>query len=215
MKQTYFSHIRNPMTIIALFVGLTEIGLGVAFPKAPEHLQGAFLCIMASLAFLNTIGFFLLLFFRPSHFYGPGDFRSDQTYLAAAQGKAFSGRLVEITEQTEKQNLEPPSIGVLKVMVDHLHDPFCWYLLKVANRPLSGDEHTRILFAEYGLGSPDDRSFVAPTVWQSFLAFTLGLKGLLFELLLEEDLLTFQISAEVLDLLMRKLHPETADDQEC
>ena len=39
MKLEYFTRIHNPMTVIALFVGLTEVGLGVAALGIPEELQ--------------------------------------------------------------------------------------------------------------------------------------------------------------------------------
>jgi hypothetical protein len=82
MKQQYFSWIRNPMTIIALFVGLTELAFGLAFSKVAASLQSPFTWFMVLFATACAIGFFIVLFFRPQNFYGPGDFRSDETYLA-------------------------------------------------------------------------------------------------------------------------------------
>lgn len=81
MKQQYFSWIRNPMTIIALFVGLTEIAFGLAFSKVPASLQSSFTWFMVLFPTACATGFFIVLFFRPQNFYGPGDFRSDETYL--------------------------------------------------------------------------------------------------------------------------------------
>lgn len=82
MKQQYFSPIRNPMTIILLFIGLTEIGLGIAFSKAPENVRSPIIWFMVIFPFVYAIGFFLVLFFQPQNFYGPADFRSDEGYLA-------------------------------------------------------------------------------------------------------------------------------------
>lgn len=70
------------MTIIALFVGLTEIAFGLVFSEVPVNLQGPFIWFMVLFPTACAIGFFIVLFFRPQNFYGPADFRSDETYLA-------------------------------------------------------------------------------------------------------------------------------------
>jgi len=82
MKQQYFSWIRNPMTIIALLVGLTEIAFGLAVSEVPASLQNSFTWFMVLFPTACAVGFFIVLFFRPQNFYGPADFRSDGTYLA-------------------------------------------------------------------------------------------------------------------------------------
>lgn len=83
MKEHYFSWIRNPMTVIALFVGLTEIAFGLAFSKAPENLQTPIVWFLVIFPSLCALCFFLVLFFRPENFYGPHDYRSDKGYLEA------------------------------------------------------------------------------------------------------------------------------------
>ena len=58
MKKEYFSYIRNPMTIIALFVGLTEIGFTIALPKLSDDLQATFLWFVILFPVVCGIGFF-------------------------------------------------------------------------------------------------------------------------------------------------------------
>jgi lysylphosphatidylglycerol synthetase-like protein (DUF2156 family) len=81
MKERYFSPIRNPLTIVALFVGLTEIGFAISLRQMPASLQltiGWFLVLFPCVC---AICFFAVLFFRPKNFYSPADFRSDDSYI--------------------------------------------------------------------------------------------------------------------------------------
>ena len=215
MKADYFSHIKNPMTIIALFVGLTEVGFGVAFSKAPENLQSTFLYLMASLAFLYIIGFFLLLFFRPSHLYGPSDFRKDEAYLAASRSLGTSQALARIAGKEQQQRAEPLNIDILKAIVDHLFDPLCWYLLRTTNKTMPANKHVEVLVAELQTAFGGFAG-VEPTSLASGLFLGLfNLTGLLFEVVFEEDKqekITVKMSPEVLNLIVQKLHPEMTNN---
>jgi len=214
MKQQYFSQIKNPMTIIALFVGLIEIGLGPAFSRAPESLQSPFLCFMIGFPCLVCIGFFLVLFFRPHHFYSPGDYRSDESYLAAHR-VALSETLMKIPETKRDMEAKPPAMDILKLMTDNLPDFFSWYLLKVTNKAMSVEEHIAALRKEW-----ESSAWPYPSgnlmTWASVgyhLSSWITLNHLLFEGTYdrEKNKLIFSLSPEVVRLLMQKVRPETAN----
>jgi hypothetical protein len=72
------------MGIIALFVFLIEAIAVTAFKfsldKQPS-LGGPLVIFIVAYPVLITIGFFTVLWFRPEHFFGPGDFREDASFI--------------------------------------------------------------------------------------------------------------------------------------
>ena len=81
MKENLFTPIRNPMTIIALFVGVIEIIIGVSIGAIPDQLKPIVIWFLVGFPILNALGFFIVLIFFPQKFYGPGDFQSDTAFL--------------------------------------------------------------------------------------------------------------------------------------
>jgi tetratricopeptide (TPR) repeat protein len=100
MKDSYFSHIKNPMTIISLFVGLVEVTLGLSLAALPDGLKSVIVWFLVLFPTLNAIAFFIVLIRYPQNFYGPRDYQSDQSFLSSLQvrgsitaGKPASDRL--------------------------------------------------------------------------------------------------------------------------
>lgn len=71
MNQDYFNPIRNPMTIIALFVGLTELAFGLSMRGMSPNLQPPVVWFIVLFPCVCALLFFVTLFFRPKNFYGP------------------------------------------------------------------------------------------------------------------------------------------------
>jgi tetratricopeptide (TPR) repeat protein len=83
MKKVYFSHIKNPMTIISLFVGVIELILGLSLIALPDNLKPVIVWFLVLFPVLNAIAFFIVLILYPHHFYGPHDYRNDQSFLSS------------------------------------------------------------------------------------------------------------------------------------
>ena len=73
-----YAFIKNPISVIALFMGLAEAGLGYAITKSTGGPQVAVICIAAVGILLPIGGFFWILHDRPSHFWPPGEFQDDK-----------------------------------------------------------------------------------------------------------------------------------------
>jgi len=157
MKSQNYPWIKNPMTIIALFVGLTEIGFGIAFSKIPTNLQIYFVLILFLFPTLCAIGFFVVLYFRPHHFYGPGDFRDDESYLAINKRidkiKSFITITNEKKPETHAYHLNKE---ILSSIINCLDEGVCWFFLKARGKPLTFMELLEILEREKGYGSNED-----------------------------------------------------------
>jgi len=152
MKKEFFSHIRNPMTIIALFVGLTEIGFGIGIRNVPQELQSFFIWFIILFPFLCALGFFIILYFRPQNFYSPLDFRSDATYLAVQKQSAdLTGITQYIADEKDAKSGKETSDTLSSISVSNISSmskETIFYLLKVANKPLTMAEHVEIMNKE-------------------------------------------------------------------
>lgn len=104
MTDVYFSHIKNPMTIISLFVGLIEIVLGFSLTALSEALQPIIVWFLVLFPTLNALTFFIVLIWFPQNFYGPHDYKSDQSFLTSLQGSTNKGKseVEELPASVEK-----------------------------------------------------------------------------------------------------------------
>lgn len=85
MKDTYFAPVRNPMTIISLFVGLVEVVCAVALPGIPDELKSWVTIFLLLFPITNALLFYFVLIRYPQNFYGPQDFKDDQSFLNSLQ----------------------------------------------------------------------------------------------------------------------------------
>ena len=76
-------HVGNPLTLMAVFAGLSE-AVSAAVLASGEAVVQLPLTLFVTL-FPSTLLFlfFLTLWISPQRLYGPGDFRTDEGYLAA------------------------------------------------------------------------------------------------------------------------------------
>ncbi|MCK5027448.1 MAG: hypothetical protein KAS07_03440 [Candidatus Pacebacteria bacterium] len=96
--------VSRPLQIIALMIGLSEIGLGMVSNNV--SLDGVVIWVMILLPFLLLLFFFTTLFFRPNNLYGPGDFSDPKDFLLL-QGKV---QALEESLFIKYAELEEPAI---------------------------------------------------------------------------------------------------------
>jgi hypothetical protein len=74
-------HIRNPLTIVAIFASVAEVSGTVVLPFVSENSQSVYVWfLMFFPVFLVTV-FFVTLNFNHKVLYAPSDFRDDRTFL--------------------------------------------------------------------------------------------------------------------------------------
>jgi len=71
----------NPLTIIAIFAGLTEIADTAVLPFVTAANQSIFIWFLMAFPSALVIIFFGTLHFNPKVLYGPGDYRDDRNFL--------------------------------------------------------------------------------------------------------------------------------------
>ena len=84
MEQNH-GHIRNPLTVIGIFAGITEVFGTMILPNVDKSVQGDLLKFLTNFPFFLVTLFFLTLWFRRSVLYAPSDFRDDGSFLSLLQ----------------------------------------------------------------------------------------------------------------------------------
>ncbi len=104
----YSAHIKNPLTIIFIFVAIIEVVCLLALPNVTDDLKAWILVFMFVIAVPNLIAFYVVLMRSPQNFYGPQDFKSDASYLSVLQRK---GNPIQdkVTEVQLTPQLEVPT----------------------------------------------------------------------------------------------------------
>lgn len=79
--------VSNPLTIIAIFAGLSETLATVALVKLPPEIQSVFVYFVMAFPAAIVLLFFLVLYFKNTVLYAPSDFENQTHYLEANEIK--------------------------------------------------------------------------------------------------------------------------------
>ncbi len=83
MKTTFIDHIKNPLTVIAIFAGISEVAMTITLIQLPESSQNVFIWFVMLFPILLVIAFFFVLYKKPAVLFSPSDYKEDQTYLSS------------------------------------------------------------------------------------------------------------------------------------
>ena len=86
------SHIRNPLTVIAMFAGLAEISGTVVLPFLQQPLQHTYVWFLMTFPFMLVCAFFITLNFNRQALYAPSDFREDIHFVALSEDRKRTPR---------------------------------------------------------------------------------------------------------------------------
>lgn len=108
-----FRKVDNPLTIIAIFAGITEVAAAVALRFLHQDMQNVFVWFLIGFPFVLIIAFFLTLNFNARVLYAPGDYRDDKAFLEALR---LSGDTPQLSVTSADDVL--PSIQTVKQDAD-------------------------------------------------------------------------------------------------
>lgn len=103
------SKVDNPLTIIAIFSGITEVAASTALPFLQADVQQIFVWFLVLFPFALIAAFFLTLNFNMRVLYAPGDYRDESNFLQALH---FSEHAVQVSVTSVED--ETPSIEKLE-----------------------------------------------------------------------------------------------------
>ena len=72
---------RNPLAVVALFVSAIDAIFAYPVTKLAGINQTIIIAFMVVFPSALMVFFFLTVWFRPAHLYGPGDFTKDENFL--------------------------------------------------------------------------------------------------------------------------------------
>ncbi|MAS92065.1 MAG: hypothetical protein CMO55_02620 [Verrucomicrobiales bacterium] len=102
------THVRNPLTIVAVFAGLAEVGGTVVLPLLEKEVQSVYVWFLMLFPLFLVGVFFWVLYKKHFVLYAPSDFQSDKGFTDVLQGAA-QGRAIEKIDQIGRGNLSEPS----------------------------------------------------------------------------------------------------------
>lgn len=79
--------IKNPLTIIYIFAGISEVSLTCSIPLINSQLQEIFIWFLVGFPVMIVVLFFITLFFRPEVLYAPSDFKNEENFLISLKLK--------------------------------------------------------------------------------------------------------------------------------
>ncbi len=133
-------HIKNPLTIIAIFAGLAEVGGTIVLPLLDPAVQSTYVWFLMLFPTILVGVFFWLLYKKHEVLYAPSDYRDDSTFREIVQGRvtadqqASSTRTMQPTIDASEEPdselafdaLTPAARKVLKTLwhfqIRHFHD---------------------------------------------------------------------------------------------
>lgn len=93
-----YGHIKNPLTVVAIFAGIVEVSGTIVLPSILPTNQATYMWFLMIFPTLLVAIFFLTLNFNHTVLYAPSDFRDDQAFLDALKGI--------VSKETEPQQPE-------------------------------------------------------------------------------------------------------------
>jgi hypothetical protein len=81
-------HISNPLTIIAIFAGLAEIGGTVILPLLSESNQSIFMWYVMGFPTLLVALFFYVLYHKREALYAPKDYENENNFISTLPEKS-------------------------------------------------------------------------------------------------------------------------------
>lgn len=84
--------IKNPLTIIAIFAGIVEVGSTTVLPFLEPNVQLIYVWFLMVFPTALVVAFFVTLNFNHGVLYAPSDYQSDESFerMAGSNGQSFA-----------------------------------------------------------------------------------------------------------------------------
>ncbi|AYG06857.1 hypothetical protein D7M10_07040 [Pseudomonas fluorescens] len=107
-------HVKNPLTVIAIFAGIAETSGAIVLPLLDKDIQGTFVWFLMFFPCLLIVLFFGVLYRKYHVLYAPSDYKSDKSFMdmhftarndmREVGGVEFSG----LPQEDNSELVEPP-----------------------------------------------------------------------------------------------------------
>lgn len=100
-----FKKISNPLTIIGIFAGLSEISMTTALSLIDKSLQSTFIWFIIGFPFLLVVLFFLTLNFNAKILYAPSDFKDEKLFLETMKSIKIEPKTFDKTDEAKMEHI--------------------------------------------------------------------------------------------------------------
>lgn len=101
MNTKPLSSVKNPLAMIAIFAGISEIAMSITLLKIPESLQSTFIWFVMSFPFVLVGAFYFVLYRKPAVLFSPSDYAKDEMYLTSINGTSQATNDLKIKQLQE------------------------------------------------------------------------------------------------------------------
>ena len=123
-----YGHIKNPLTVVAIFAGIAEVSGTVVMPFISPVNQATYIWFLMIFPTLLVAIFFLTLNFNHTVLYAPSDFREDQSFLEAL--KAIVSKETEPQQPEREDSLVPEINSDVKKVIRALGGKYTWRTIR-------------------------------------------------------------------------------------
>lgn len=102
MKKTVIENIKSPLSVIAIFAGISEIAMTVTLLQLNDESQRIFIWFVMLFPVLLVVAFFFVLYTKPAVLFSPADYQEDATYLKSIGNAKNMDQLALRIEQLEE-----------------------------------------------------------------------------------------------------------------
>ncbi len=95
-------HVKNPLTVIAIFAALTEVGGTAVLPFIDKGTQQIYIWFLMVFPVFLVAVFFLVLYKKHHVLYAPTDFKDDQTFKELFESASISAKVAKIKSEQEE-----------------------------------------------------------------------------------------------------------------
>lgn len=100
-------HIKNPLTVIAIFAALAEVSGTVVLPFLDKETQRVYVWFLMCFPILLVAIFFFVLYKKHHVLYAPTDFKDDKTFTDLFENATSSAKFAKINSEQEDPIAEP------------------------------------------------------------------------------------------------------------
>lgn len=83
MKTNISNSVKNPLAVVAIFAGISEVAMSITLIQLPEDCQKIFIWFVMLFPALLVVIFFFILYTKPAVLFSPSDYKEDETYISS------------------------------------------------------------------------------------------------------------------------------------
>lgn len=95
-------HIKNPLTVVAIFAGLAEVSGTVVLPLLEKDIQHVYVWFLMCFPVFLVAIFFWVLYNKHHVLYAPTDFKDDKTFQELFENASSSAKVAKINSEQDE-----------------------------------------------------------------------------------------------------------------